>query len=636
MKPSNTTLLLTKASLLMLAGTLLVVPGLTRLARGEEQKGRPLFSMTDGEWTAFGADAQVRLTPEAARTRNGDPALVLEYKVAPKQFGAAVMPVPQGALTSMRSLRFWLKTDSSTAVAVLLSEHKPDGGNYTAVVWSPKDTWQKIELTPADFRLSDGPNDPKDSDGKLDTDQIEGVGILDLAPMFAAMGDNPNFPIAVDQRSGSHTLYVDSFEVRADAPENPSAGGTQSAVIDDFHRGTLNWFTPGGAELSLSASGNPLGRPALEAQYVQTEGRYIVLIHPISHVNLAGASRLDFDVASDLASQYALSVETQKPGGGPGARYNTTVEVPGHRKPVHETVSFADFKRDENGPQDSAARLDAGRIKSLSIADITGATSIPDKKNTLWLADIRAGAEGVAAQSPRSSSGTLSQPAHGHESQAMSMPMGQDSHQMPMPLGHEEDAHVTETMSHHHMHMGPHMKLTDSRPVNAEDQKKADVIVTLLREELSKYKDYHAAIQDGYLPYLPNLPQPEYHFTNYGYGYNSAFKFDPAHPTSLLYKRTGNGYELLGAMYTAREKATEDELNARVPLSVARWHLHVNICLPQGGMEKISDWAKFGPGGSIATEEACTAADGKFMPHLFGWMVHVYPFEQNPESIWAH
>jgi hypothetical protein len=42
-----------------------------------------------------------------------------------------------------------------------------------------------------------------------------------------------------------------------------------------------------------------------------------------------------------------------------------------------------------------------------------------------------------------------------------------------------------------------------------------------------------------------------------------------------------------------------------------------------------------GPDGSIATADACAAAGGRFFPQLFGWMVHVYPFEKTSEKIWA-
>lgn len=143
------------------------------------------------------------------------------------------------------------------------------------------------------------------------------------------------------------------------------------------------------------------------------------------------------------------------------------------------------------------------------------------------------------------------------------------------------------------------------------------------------------AIADGYRPFLPQLPLPEYHFTNYWRGFLAGFRFDPAKPTSLLYKKTADGYELVGAMYTASRFADEDDLNKRIPLSVTRWHAHVNICLPPRGQGAMADWTKFGPRGSIATREACREAGGRWRRQLFGWMVHVYPFEKTVEKIWS-
>jgi hypothetical protein len=90
-------------------------------------------------------------------------------------------------------------------------------------------------------------------------------------------------------------------------------------------------------------------------------------------------------------------------------------------------------------------------------------------------------------------------------------------------------------------------------------------------------------------------------------------------------------------MYTAPKKASEDELDQRIPLSIAKWHAHVNLCVPPAD-KKREMWGphpQFGLAGSIATKEACDAAGGKFVPQIFGWMVHVYPFEQKPEDIWS-
>jgi hypothetical protein len=136
---------------------------------------------------------------------------------------------------------------------------------------------------------------------------------------------------------------------------------------------------------------------------------------------------------------------------------------------------------------------------------------------------------------------------------------------------------------------------------------------------------------------LPNVPQKIYHFTNYAYAMEAGFEFNPAHPTSLLYKRTSDGYELVGAMYTARRNATEDDLNARIPLSVARWHKHVNFCFgAKGGSVQQVNQKGFGFRSDIVTQDACEQAGGRWYPQIFGWMVHVYPYETDPTKIWVH
>jgi hypothetical protein len=186
--------------------------------------------------------------------------------------------------------------------------------------------------------------------------------------------------------------------------------------------------------------------------------------------------------------------------------------------------------------------------------------------------------------------------------------------------------------------MEAHMRWTASRTESPDDLARANSIVATLRGSLDRYQDYKNAVDDGYEPFLPDLDLPMYHFTNYRRGLAAAFDFDPARPTSLLYRKHSTHYELIGVMYTAPRRFTEDQLNQRVPLSIARWHQHVNICLPSGSPREraMADWSKFGPTGSIATESACTEAGGRWQPVLFGWMVHVYPFQQTRERIWTH
>jgi hypothetical protein len=187
-------------------------------------------------------------------------------------------------------------------------------------------------------------------------------------------------------------------------------------------------------------------------------------------------------------------------------------------------------------------------------------------------------------------------------------------------------------------HMAGHMYMTDLRLAKPGDQQKADAIVAAAKTAMAPYQDYHKALADGYEIFLPNVPQPQYHFTKYEYGLEARLQFDPGRPTSLLYKKTPDGgYTLVGVMYTDRVDATEDELNDRIPLSIAHWHQHVNFCKAPAG-EKAAYFgpdAKFGLQGSITTKEACEAAGGVFHPHIFGWMVHVYPNEADAKKIWA-
>jgi hypothetical protein len=221
------------------------------------------------------------------------------------------------------------------------------------------------------------------------------------------------------------------------------------------------------------------------------------------------------------------------------------------------------------------------------------------------------------------------------------MDMSHDMPGMDMGQGSEEKDQQAEhgamkAMSHmHHHQMGPHMYMTKLRPATPQDWAKADEIASELRDAISKYTDYHVALADGFRIFMPNLPQAEYHFTNYYNGYLESFSFDPTRPTSLLYKKTSTGYELIGAMYTMPKRVTEEQLNERIPLSVAQWHLHTNFCMPPREERANADWTKFGLTGSIITKEACTEAGGTFYPVIFGWMVHVYPFENTREKIWS-
>ncbi len=185
------------------------------------------------------------------------------------------------------------------------------------------------------------------------------------------------------------------------------------------------------------------------------------------------------------------------------------------------------------------------------------------------------------------------------------------------------------------VHSGPHMKMTALRPLKPTDREQADQMLAIIRSSVEKYRDVNVAKADGFKPMMEQATLKEYHFNNMANVRIAQRTFDPSRPTSLLYKKINGNFNLVGVMYTAPPGTPENELDRRVPLSLAQWHAHVNVCMPSGRMNR-QKMAQFGPQGSISTQQECQAAGGRFIPQLFGWMVHVYPWENNYQAIFTH
>jgi hypothetical protein len=181
------------------------------------------------------------------------------------------------------------------------------------------------------------------------------------------------------------------------------------------------------------------------------------------------------------------------------------------------------------------------------------------------------------------------------------------------------------------MKMG-HMQMSLKGDPAPGDEARAAEILAAADAVLSHYRDVTTALRDGYKPFFPTgRIGEEIHYTNSRYRRKEQQHVDYNQPGSILYKRTAEGLKAVGVMYTAPVDASPLQLNAIVPLSVATWHRHVDFCggpktLPAS--EQFGPNARFGPQGSIHTEEACRDAQGLWIPVVLGWMTHVYPNEQ--------
>ena len=183
-----------------------------------------------------------------------------------------------------------------------------------------------------------------------------------------------------------------------------------------------------------------------------------------------------------------------------------------------------------------------------------------------------------------------------------------------------------------------HMQMSLRSPVRPGDAERAAAIVAAARRVLERYRDVETAERDGYRAFAPrHLIGEEVHYTNSWKAGREKKTLDLERPGSILYKRTGSGLVAVGVMYTADAEAGPEQLDSRLPLSIAVWHRHVNFCGWPDAAPRV-DWdgpnARFGVAGSIDSEAACAQAGGYWIPLVLGWLTHVFPFECDPERVW--
>ena len=205
-------------------------------------------------WTTFSGAGKVAVSHEATDVKEGKGALKFEYEIKKDQMSILALPVGDGALGKMKSMKFWMKSDYATTIAIGIQEK--DEGRYGAMFALPAGKWQLVELANSDFVLNEEPTDPKDPDGKLEMDKAEAVFVMDLSNLFAQVGDSPLAKL-FNIKTGPHSLLMDDFAVNE--ASLPAGFGKDAAGyrIDSDARPQVSWIAVGGGSV-LATSGKPL------------------------------------------------------------------------------------------------------------------------------------------------------------------------------------------------------------------------------------------------------------------------------------------------------------------------------------------------------------------------------------------
>ncbi len=298
--------------------------------------------------------------------------LRFDYKIDPAELGAMMLPLP-GGFKDARAARFEVKTDGPRTLAVTLEEK--NGGRWLAVVATPKSDWQKVELSAADFSLSTGPGDPKDTSGKLELSSVQSLGLLDLDMLFV----RDKSPVAQlffpDAIAGPRFLTLREVNFSATAPAAPG--------LDGLTRPQASWLPVGGLRMKRVAM-SPLDSPALEATYRSGATRVGGMIRPLPPKSLAMKTALTLSLASEKPATLRLQLEDDR-----GAKWDIPISVPGEKKKKTVRLALSDWNPSQDS-KDPDARFDVARIKQIALIDASGLAGAETTENTLWLGGLSA------------------------------------------------------------------------------------------------------------------------------------------------------------------------------------------------------------------------------------------------------
>jgi|GEM_PF-971076 Carbohydrate binding domain (family 11). len=358
-------------------------PSAARAGVSQEVGAKPLLQTkfegsTDG-WQTIGDSAKIAVAADAERK-----ALRFDYNVIRGELNALVLTVSPTEIAGAKTFRFSVKTaEQSTTLAVALQEQ--GGGRWVAVFHAPAGKWQEVVLTPSDFALSEGENDPADANNALDLDKVESVALLDLAQLFAQAGD-ANLLTLFNIKTGMRSLLLGPFTADTTGPPPAPVAAGVGTALDTVSGPQVGWVGIGNVSLSRSGAAGKEERGLLVA-YRREAGKLIGAVRqlpPPARFKDAGA--LSVTLASEKQGQVLVQVEEK--GGG---KYNTIVVVPGGQEAKAFTLPFADFKPADDS-KDKNNQLDPDAVNQVLFLDITSLME-PDAgntTNTLTISTLRA------------------------------------------------------------------------------------------------------------------------------------------------------------------------------------------------------------------------------------------------------
>ncbi|RYX82415.1 hypothetical protein EON83_19575 [bacterium] len=336
------------------------------------------FENDGGTWIAMGETAKTSIERIPDNVKEGAGSLRFDYQIANGEGNILISPLAPRSLDTLATMSFWIKCNQNASFIFALQEQ--GGGRFGTAFSVIKDQWQKVIITPEELSLQIGKNDPKDADGKLNTEKIEGVALVDFGQFFAQMATNAQNPLAkaLDFKAGTRTVFLDGLKFSSKPPSPPLA---DAAFLDKFKQPQLAWIGVGDVALKTYRTEDPPS-DELQADYTQTAGHAVAFAKLLPANALTGKEDLWFNILSKQPATIVVQLEEQN-----GGKYNMVFPVSAGTTPVLKTLTFADFKPSDDSKDDNH-QLDLNQVKQILILDASGILGAGAGANTLRIGPL--------------------------------------------------------------------------------------------------------------------------------------------------------------------------------------------------------------------------------------------------------
>jgi hypothetical protein len=324
----------------------------------QEPRSRIDFENSQHGWLVLpGAGGKVELTENPNDVKSGKRALRYTYAAAAGKLNAVIYLQPEDWA---QAFRFWMKADRPALFALSMQEES--GERWHAPFWISGNEWQQVTIALSDFMLAE---DTKPVNNKLDMDDVQGIGLIDVSALFLA---TPDAAILFGDQSGTRMMWLDDFEFLSKAPtrrNDPNA-------IDDFQRDYLMWMATAYTTIKREAGG-------MRVEYNLPFPYIFGALRMLEPNALRDTKGVEAVVQVKTPTTLAVFVEEAD-----GERWQATFEAGGESKPEPKRLLWSQFTITDDTEGKGDGKLDPAKIKLLSLVD-WGALSEGGPSVNSWL-----------------------------------------------------------------------------------------------------------------------------------------------------------------------------------------------------------------------------------------------------------